>query len=205
MIFWPVITRVGDSVILMPAALAIAAWLAAGRTWKMVFSWCVLFGLAMLAVIATKLAFIGWGIGSASFDFTGFSGHATRAAAVFPVLFYLLLQTPSRTERSLAALSGMLVAAIIAVSRVVVHAHSISEALSGWLLGTLVSLMFLWRARNCTIMLPRRWLLVPSLVFLMAAPLAKPAPAQQWITSAALFLSGLTEPFDRVKLHQLSS
>ncbi|HSY28063.1 MAG TPA: phosphatase PAP2 family protein [Burkholderiaceae bacterium] len=205
MIFWIVITRVGDSMILVPIALAIAVWLAAGRTWKMAFSWCVLFGLAMLAVIATKLAFIGWGIGSASLDFTGFSGHATRAAAVFPVLFYLLLQSPSCPKNALATLSGMAVASIITISRVVVHAHSISEALSGWLLGTLVSLMFLWGARSSTILLPRRWLLLPSLIFLFSAPFLKPAPAQQLITSAALFLSGHTQAFDRVKLHQLSN
>jgi len=115
------------------------------------------------------------------------------------------LQNPPCAARSLPTLLGVTVAVIITVSRVEVHAHSISEALSGWLLGTLVSLLFLWSARSRTIMLPRRWLLVPSLTFLLAAPFVKPAPAQQWITSAALFLSGHSQAFDRVKLRQISS
>jgi membrane-associated phospholipid phosphatase len=200
MISWMTFTRLGDSAILLPAALVIAVWLLAGKAWQIAFSWCLLFGLAMLIVIATKLAFLGWGIGSASLDFTGVSGHATRATAIFPVLFYLALQGPPRKTRSIVVLLGWILGVAITVSRVIVHAHSISEALAGSVLGSVVSLEFLWIANSHLITIKRRWLLVPSFVFLMATPFIKPAPAQQWITVAALYLSNHDRPFDRAML-----
>jgi hypothetical protein len=80
----------------MPAALIITIWLLTGRLWHLAALWCLLFGIAMLAVVATKIAFLGWGIGSEALDFTGISGHAARATAIFPVLFYLGLQNPPR-------------------------------------------------------------------------------------------------------------
>jgi membrane-associated phospholipid phosphatase len=202
MISWMTFTRLGDSAILLPAALAIALWLLAGRAWKMALSWCLLFGMAMIIVIATKLAFLGWGIGSASLDFTGVSGHATRATAIFPVLFYLALQGPPRKTGSIAVLLGGILGLAITVSRVIVHAHSISEALAGCVLGSAVSLGFLWIANSHSITIKRRWLLAPSVFFLMATPFIKPAPAQQWITTAALYLSNHDHPFDRAMLQR---
>jgi membrane-associated phospholipid phosphatase len=201
LISWWTITRLGDSAILLPAALIIALWLLVGRAWKMAFSWCLLFGFAMIIVIATKLAFIGWGIGSASLDFTGVSGHAARATAIFPVLFYLSLQGKPRKINSIVVVLGYLLGLVITVSRVIVHAHSISEAISGCVLGSLVSLIFLWVANDQAISIRRRWLLVPSFIFLMATPYVKPAPAQEWITTAALYLSNHDRPFDRAMWH----
>ncbi|WP_395398918.1 hypothetical protein ACHMW6_18955 [Pseudoduganella sp. UC29_106] len=43
-----------------PIGVAIAAWLLAGRSWRLSLSWCLLFGLGMLLVVATKVAWIGW-------------------------------------------------------------------------------------------------------------------------------------------------
>lgn len=201
MISWMTFTGLGDSAILIPAALVISVWLLADEAWKIAFSWCLLFGAAMMIVIATKVAFLGWGIGSASLDFTGVSGHATRATAIFPVLFYLALQGPPRKSRAIVVLLGWILGLAIAASRVIVHAHSISEAVAGGVLGSMVSLGFLWIADGRLIAIKRRWLLVPSFIFLVATPFIKPAPAQQWITVAALYLSNHDRPFDRTMLH----
>src|SRR5712692_9155992 len=91
MISWMKITGFGGTAVMMPAAAVIVAWLLAGRAWRMALWWCLLFSFGIGIVVATKLAFIGWGIGVRSLDFTGISGHSMRATAVIPVMLYLLL------------------------------------------------------------------------------------------------------------------
>src|SRR4051794_7334239 len=89
---WTDLTRFGDVTITTLLATAIAAWLFAEDEKRLALWWTLLYGGAMGVVIATKMAFIGWGIGIRALDFAGFSGHAMRAAAVMPVLCYLILQ-----------------------------------------------------------------------------------------------------------------
>src|SRR5690606_18067772 len=110
--------------------------------------WSVLFGGGLALVVATKMAFIGWGLGISSLDFTGFSGHAMRSAAVMPVLFYLLLQRAPRAARAVAALLGLAFATLIGISRLVLQVHSTSEVVTGWLLGAGVAFAFLMVANN---------------------------------------------------------
>ncbi|MFC6518687.1 hypothetical protein ACFQAT_01865 [Undibacterium arcticum] len=81
------ITSVGGITVMAPAAIAITVWLVVERSWRVALWWCLLFAAGMGLVVATKIAFIGWGIGIRSLDFTGFSGHSMRATAVIPVLF----------------------------------------------------------------------------------------------------------------------
>ncbi|MDP9108232.1 MAG: membrane-associated phospholipid phosphatase, partial [Pseudomonadota bacterium] len=102
-----------------PAALAILAWLLAGRLWRLAATWIMLFGVGMLLVVASKIAFIGWGIGSQSLDFTGLSGHAMRACAVMPVLAYLIAQGGAqRAWRIGGIVTGICAGVLISVSRV---------------------------------------------------------------------------------------
>jgi len=197
MLFWLNITRFGDSIILFPAALVIAVWLMVGGLGRLAFYWCVLFGSAMAIVVASKLAFIGWGIGSESLDFTGISGHAARACAVVPVLFYLALQRPPRKAYALTVMIGAAVALLLSISRVVVHAHSVSEVITGVMLGGMVSGIFLLFADKQVLSIRHRWLLLPSMFFVLVTPVAKPAPTQELLTSVALYLSGHSKPFDK--------
>ena len=73
---WWDVTWFGDSGLLLPAAALIALWLASSRrTWPAAALWIVIFGAASTVVLVSKLAFLGWGVGSARFNFTGISGH----------------------------------------------------------------------------------------------------------------------------------
>ncbi len=152
-------------------------------------------------VIGTKLAFMGWGIGIEAIDFTGFSGHSSRAAAVLPVLFSLLFDKAPRSWRSKPVLIAWVLALIITVSRVVVNAHSHSEAWFGFALGAAVSLTFLSLQRESRFGLARIWLLLPCVAFVLALPAIKPGKAHEWITDVALYLSGREAPFSREQLH----
>jgi membrane-associated phospholipid phosphatase len=197
MIPWITITGLGGIAVMAPAAAAIAVWLLMGRAWRMALLWCLLFTFGMTLVVATKIAFIGWGIGFREIDFTGVSGHSMRATTVAPVLFYLILQNTSPVVRTSGVLAGLGFGLIIGISRLVLHAHSVSEAVAGWILGSILSLGFIWLLRNCRTSLSSRLLAVFSLMALLPLPYAEPVPTQRWITDVALYLSGNDRPFVR--------
>ncbi|HEX2531385.1 MAG TPA: phosphatase PAP2 family protein [Burkholderiaceae bacterium] len=194
---WWKITFFGDTVVLLPAALTIAVWLAIGRAWRMAAIWCVLFSVGLTLVAATKIAFVGWGIGIRSLDFTGFSGHAMRATAVIPAMLYLILQRTPRTVRITGVMFGFAVGALISFSRVVVHAHSVSEMVLGAMLGALISIWFIRASTDIPNSPPNRWLIAFSLAGVFGTSHAQPAPTQHWINGVALYLSGHDKPYDR--------
>jgi len=200
MIDWTDITNFGDITVTLLAATVIAAWLFIEDEKRLALWWSVLFGGAMGVVILTKMAFIGWGIGIRSLDFTGFSGHAMRVAAVMPVLFYLILQRARFSVRVAGAIIGLLFAAIIGASRIAVHVHSVSEVVAGWLLGAAVSFAFIRIAHTSLskhVFKPLR--VVLSALALLTAPYVHPAPTQQWLTDITLFFTGHDQPYPRTE------
>ncbi|OWW20058.1 phosphatase PAP2 family protein [Noviherbaspirillum denitrificans] len=202
MIHWSDITHYGDVTITTLAAAAIAAWLFIEDEKRLALWWSLLFAAGMGVVVATKMAFIGWGIGIRSLDFTGFSGHAMRAAAVLPVLFYLILQRARFSVRCGGVVLGFACAVLIGVSRIVVRAHSMSEVVAGLLLGALVSLAFLHIAHTSLekhVFKPLR--IAVSVLALLPAPYVHPAPTQQWLTELTLYVSGHIQPYPRAGWH----
>jgi hypothetical protein len=197
---WTDLTRFGDITVTTLLATAIAAWLFAEDEKRLSLWWTLLYGGAMGVVIATKMAFIGWGIGIRALDFAGFSGHAMRAAAVMPVLFYLILQRARFPLRVGGVAVGLLVAALVGFSRLALHTHSVSEVVAGWLLGAAVSLVFVQlagRLLNGHVFKPLRVTLI--LMALLPAPYVYPAPTQQWLTDLTLYVTGHEQPFPRIR------
>lgn len=140
MLFWHLVTRLGEVQILLPAAmLATLSYAMRHRSWRTVGLWLVLLATATLLTLASKLAFIGWGLGWAALDFTGVSGHAMLAAALYPMLLATLIPARSPSGRRCAIGLGIGLALLVGVSRVVVGAHSWSEVLAGLALGAMVT------------------------------------------------------------------
>lgn len=187
----------GDSVVTLPAAGAITVWLIAGRAWHMALWWGFLFVAGLTLVVATKVAFIGWGIGISAIDFAGISGHSMRASAILPLIFYLLLHRSPPTLRNGGVLVGLLLGAVIGVSRVAVQAHSVSEALAGVLLGSAISLGFILLSNPLPKPRLNRWLVAFSFFALLPTSYAEPAPTNHWIEAVALYLSGHDRPYIR--------
>lgn len=197
---WPLVSRAGESALLAPCALAVFAWLWTGRAPQdrgNALRWAATFGAAVALVVATKLAFMGWGIGSRALDFTGISGHSTMAAAVLPVLARLLV--PGRhPRRALAALAGAAaLAVVVGVSRIALQVHSPAEVAAGLSLGFAASGSFLWWAARPLRAAPR---VVAGLVALLA--LAAPHPSLSVNTHGMLeriasHLAGRDEPYRR--------
>jgi hypothetical protein len=209
--------HLGDLSVVLPAAVAIGAWLLAARAWRLAFWWSLLFGLGVSLVGASKIAFMGWGGGLPDLAFKSFSGHATGSMAVFPMLFYLVMQSASPRLGKLGAGAGVLLGLSVALLLVVFGEHSASEALAGCALGAMASLgsMHLAGAPLQTGLHERlhdhlqpghppqlgqghhlrrlreaRSVLIAALIFCLLAWLMKSAHFGYWMIKAARALSG---------------
>jgi membrane-associated phospholipid phosphatase len=197
--FWQAVTWFGDSGFLLPAALWIAIWLGVRRTTRPIaLLWIVLFGLGGALIAASKIAFLGWGIGSATLNFTGFSGHTALSTSVWPVACWLTASRWEHRVRVGAASLGLLFAMLIGLSRLALYAHSKSEVAAGFALGLAVSGCFLWQQHwrphprlNWTLVLIS---LATPMIFLRPGT---PAPTQDALEEIAIHLAGVDRPFTR--------
>eukprot|EP01133_Synstelium_polycarpum_P020165 gene20165-24182_t len=198
MTWWNGISFAADMSVMGPAGVAIAVWLLVSRQWKLVLAWSLWYGGGLALVVLSKLAFMSWGVGSSALDFTGFSGHAMRAGAVFPVLMYVLLQQADGRWRQAGVLVGVAFAVLVAISRVLVHAHSVSEAVSGCVLGLAVALGFMRSARGAVNIAVSHALALASLALMVLLSFkAEPMPTEQWLQRLAIVLSGHERVFSR--------
>jgi membrane-associated phospholipid phosphatase len=192
---WMTITRLGDIAVTAPVALAIAALPLLDGERRTSIRWAALFAAGSMLVVATKIAFIGWGIGLSELDFTGASGHAMRAAAIAPVLPHLLCRpVPSHPRLAWMAL-GCVFAALIGISRIVLHFHSVSEVVAGWLIGLMVGICFIRLSGDLRKPAWNPRIAAGMAVLIAAAFLARPAPTQHWLIRASLYMSGRDKPF----------
>ncbi|MGE6331755.1 hypothetical protein [Stenotrophomonas sp. NPDC077659] len=92
---WKLLSSLGDSRWLLPMIAILLSSLP-----RSAFKWRALMAIALTAALtlASKLAYMGWEVGIASIDFTGFSGHAAMSSAIYPVAGTLLAGT-SRPAR----------------------------------------------------------------------------------------------------------
>ena len=201
--FWLFVTRLGEAQILLPAALGLCLWLAhRDDTRPVVVRWLAWTGIAAAVTTVTKVAFLGWGIGNATLNFTGISGHTMFAAAVYPPLFYLTASSRSASSRRLLWLAGFALAVLIGISRVKVGAHSWSEVTIGVAIGGAVSASTLWMARMTHPRVPL-WLPVGVAAWLTMMPMHAPASTtHDMVTRLALKLSGRQAPHTRYELRE---
>ncbi|HEY2020922.1 phosphatase PAP2 family protein [Paraburkholderia sp.] len=196
---WYSITSLGGAGLTLPLALAIAIWLAVGYSWRLAACWLALLGAAIGIVTVTKLAFLGWGVGVRELDFTGVSGHAMLSTAVYPVALFLMLLHVRPAVRLLGVLAGLAAGIAVGLSRVVLSAHSPSEAVTGCLVGAVAALVFVRIAWDAE---PGRLAAMPVAVSMMVLAVAMHdvhVPTQRWVTHIALKVSGHDRPFIRAK------
>lgn len=196
---WLLITSLGGAGVTLPLALAIALWLATGYSWRMAASWLLMLGAAIGLVTVTKIAFLGWGVGVRELDFTGVSGHAMLSSAVYTVAFFLILLSAPNPVRLGGVALGLATGVAVGLSRVVLDAHSPSEAVTGVIVGALTALVFVhywWDAQ------PGRLSTAVVTVSLAALTLSfhnVHIPTYRWMTHIALTVSGHERAFVRAK------
>ncbi|MYM81213.1 phosphatase PAP2 family protein [Duganella sp. FT50W] len=197
MFWWHWLSVAGGLAVTGPIGIAIAVWLLAGKSWRLTWTWALLFGGGMALVVLTKLAFMGWAIGIESVEFAGFSGHAMRAAGVYPVAAFLITRSLPPWTQMLSSTVGVALAVLIAMSRIHVDAHSPSEAWTGCVLGLLVAAAFIGYANAERQMALSRVLVALCVPVLLVAPRLQPIPAEKWIAQVATYLSGRDHPYTR--------
>ena len=195
--FWPIVTRFGEAQLMLPSGLALVAWLAWAGERRTALLWVSLLSLAVALTTASKIAFIGWGVCLPSLNFTGVSGHAMHAAAVFPLLLRCLTASSGPPTRRVAVALGYAMAGLVAVSRVVIGAHSQSEAVAGFALGGAASALALAFGTVPQQHLPR-WLLAGLIAAQLVNPAAAPSlPTHDMVPRLALAVSGHDRPYTR--------
>lgn len=209
--FWPLFTRLGEAQILLPLVTVAALWLWLGAgLGAATRQWLISIACAVALTTGSKLAFIGWELGVADWDFTGISGHAACSAASLPVLAWTLMCGRAKAAQRWAVGLGFALAALVAWSRLEVSAHSASESLSGFALGSLASAISLQGLRSASaILLPDQqrmapmWLQTAVVASLLLLPVGAPrSRSHDWITALSVKLSGRSQPFMRQDLHQ---
>ena len=128
---------------LLPLIVWITLWLIVPREsrrdgWR----WVVAVGVCGGGVALSKLLFMAWDIGLPGLDYTGFSGHSAMSMLVWPTTAALLTRRANVSWRSVAIGLGILLAVSIAISRIWLKAHSVSEVILGSAFGLLVCTWF---------------------------------------------------------------
>ncbi|MDE1185021.1 MAG: phosphatase PAP2 family protein [Pantoea sp.] len=199
---WKTLTYFGDSMLLIPTAVIIALvlpWKSDNR--RTVWYWLLAFGLAGLLVSISKIMFLGFGIGSARFNFTGFSGHSAMSATLWPVMMWLVSGRWSSFWRTLTISIGYLIPMMVGLSRLAIHAHSPSEVIAGLALGFTLSSAFLLSQRDTALKafsLPQMG--VAFLVPLLLVSHGRVATTQQFLERFSADLAGLEKPYTRADL-----
>ena len=204
---WQLISFFGDSTVLLPSAAALFIVLMLRKTSRLLaWQWSLLFGITGAIVCASKLAFMGWGLGIRELDYTGFSGHSALSAAFWPIFLWLLSARFSAGLQKAAVATGYILAAVVGYSRLVIHAHSDPEVIAGLLLGVAGSALFLllqkrtsdcdyktvpWGGIACLVMIP--------LILLHSG---SKAPTQTLLGQIATAIGPLDKPFTREDLHK---
>ncbi|HEY5798706.1 MAG TPA: phosphatase PAP2 family protein [Burkholderiaceae bacterium] len=204
LLFWTVATNTGAMSVTGVAAAVIAICLVYAGWRKHALAWGLLFCGLLGMVLATKVAFFGWGLGIRSLDFTGLSGHAARASAVFPVMAYLIFRKYGRAQRIAGTLLGVALAMLASWSRVVVEAHSVSEAVSGCAAGLLAAGAALAVLRKVQGSISSAPLLLAAVLLLAPSPTASrygaAALSHRFVVNLALLLSGRDKPYTREQM-----
>ena len=198
---WLAITTLGSSGLMLPAAAVVSLQLLAAGAGRIALAWSACFAAAVGLVLASKLAFLGWGMGIRALDFTGISGHAALATAVLPVLGSLMLAPPGGHPSVPGAIGGMALALAVAASRWVLGLHSAVVVVAGIALGAATSGAFLRMAGGRRGMVVRTWLLAAALVVIAAChdSLKHRADSHDIVVRMALYASGRDQPFTRAE------
>jgi hypothetical protein len=180
--------------------LTAAALAARMETRKLALGWMLLVDVAALVTTASKVAFIGWGLGWAAINFTGVSGHAMFASAIYPILLVSCLSGATLGQRRVALAIGCAMALMVGISRIEVGAHSLSEVVAGLLLGGSVSAIALSYVPSAVLTI-RPVVLALTLAWVAVTPFQLHASqTHSLVTRLALAMSGHDAPHTRAKM-----
>ena len=147
------ITELGDQLVVTAVALAIAAWLAWQRAWRTLVFWLIAVAGGSIINTAIKVEmhrvrpgdmhYAGW----SAFSFP--SGHSTTNTVLYGFLAIIVMRLVKPAWRFAVASGALVLVGAIAVSRLYVGAHWLSDVVGGLAFGSLwlalLGLFYLYR------------------------------------------------------------
>ncbi|KAB8307576.1 phosphatase PAP2 family protein [Erwinia endophytica] len=192
--------------LLIPTAVIMAILI----TWKnsdrrAVWYWMLAFCAAGVIVSLSKIAFLGFGIGSSRFNFTGISGHSAMSATLWPVMLWLLSGRLSGFWRAFSVGFGYLIPLMVGMSRLILNYHSESEVISGLFLGFTLSTAFLVSQRRAEL----KGFSIGQLCIVLLLPLllisdGRTATTQQFLQRLSVQIAGIDHAWTRAELLKVS-
>jgi hypothetical protein len=195
MISWMTIIDIGHTAVMVPAAGAIAAWLVAARAWRQAVCWCLIFAAGLGLVALSKIGFLGWGLELPAIGFKALSGHAWRATAVVPVLFFVVLQGGPVRWRAVGVALGILLSTGISALLVMFRFHTVSEVVASSILGVSAGAVYMRLATTLPAPRASAWAVPVSLLAFLVVCGLKPSSISHHLVDVALFLSGRDQPY----------
>lgn len=196
---WMHVIDIGHTAVMVPTAGAIAVWLISGRAWRLASCWCLIFAAGLGLVALSKIAFLGWGLQLPSLGFKALSGHAWRAAAVLPVLFYVLLQEAPIHWRERGFALGVVLSIGLGALLIIFRFHTTSEVLASLVLGITAGRVFvrLSKTMPVPVLMPgaNRQAVAMSLLSFFIICSLKPSTITPRLVDVALYFSGRDHPY----------
>ena len=192
---WMQIIDIGHTAVMVPAAGAIAVWLISARAWRLALCWCLIFGAGLGLVALSKIAYLGWGLEFPSIGFKALSGHAWRATAVIPVLFFVLLQGVPDAWRKLGFALGVAFSIGLGVLLVIFKFHTVSEVIPSTILGLVAGLAFVRLSHVLPAPSVSRSAVATGLITFVVICVLRPSTINHHLVDVALYFSGRDQPY----------
>jgi membrane-associated phospholipid phosphatase len=140
--FTILITSFGGQAVILPILLVVTLMLLASGQRRAAFWWAFSVALVLGLVLVAKIAFIPCGTHLPVSGLRSPSGHAGASMAVYGSLGVLLARLVSGPAlKGIVAGSGVLMVLAIAVTRVVLGAHTLPEVILGSMIGLIAPLL----------------------------------------------------------------
>ena len=129
-------TELGDSGLILPASIALAAYLFYAKSGRAALVWGSTLLLCAALTIVVKLCFHACGGGLSMLDIRSPSGHASLATTFYGSCALMVFAEKDRRWLRILVLAGsVLVVAAVAASRVLLRAHTAAEVTVGLMIG----------------------------------------------------------------------
>lgn len=162
---WVFITDCGDSAVTLPLALLVAMFLLVAGERRLGRAWIATVVSAAVVIGVLKLVFGTCGQKIAGGLIVSPSGHTAMSTAVYGSLALLAGNRLRAAQRSIVYAIAIVGIVGIALSRVVLHEHNLSEIVVGWLVGTAAAAVFaVALGRREAPSLPFGWMLLCGVV-----------------------------------------
>ena len=163
--FFEILTDFGNLAVLLPLVAVVTAWLIALRQTFVLWWWLVALVLCMVSTAILKVYFF---ICPPITDLHSPSGHTSLSVLVYGAVTLAVAAAANGWRRAAVAAAGAFFIVGIAISRVVVRAHSVPEVVLGLIIGIAALMLFarqFWRYRPSKLRL--RPLLVVCVVLMV--------------------------------------